>query len=38
MDLEKMCNSASKYACKVTLPVKKDDNRRFYGNYYPLNA
>ncbi len=30
--------SNSKYACRVTLPIKKDENRRFCGDYRPLNA
>jgi len=38
VDLGKMRPSNSKYACRVTLPVKKDGNRRFYGDYRPLNA
>jgi hypothetical protein len=29
--------STSKYACKVTLLIKKDIIRRFYGDYHPLN-
>ncbi len=37
VDLGKMCKSASKYACRVTLPMKKDGSRRFCGDYYPLN-
>jgi len=28
----------SEYACRVTLPVKKDGNMCFYGDYRPLNA
>jgi len=32
-----MCKSASKYACRVTLPMKKDGSQRFCGNYKPLN-
>jgi hypothetical protein len=35
--LGKMKTNFSKYACKVTLPIKKDGNKCFCGNYYPLN-
>jgi hypothetical protein len=35
--LGKMCKSESKYACKITLPMKKDGSQRFRGEYYPLN-
>ncbi len=35
--LGKMRPSNSEYACRVTLPVKKDGNMRFYGDYRPLN-
>ncbi len=38
VDLGKMRPSNSEYACRVTLPVKKDASRRFCGNYRPLNA
>jgi len=27
----------SEYACCVTLPIKRDGSRRFYGDYRPLN-
>jgi putative transposase len=37
VDLGKMHKSVSKYVCKVTLPMKKDGNRRFCGDYHPLN-
>ncbi len=32
-----MCKSASEYACKVTLLVKKDGSQKFCGDYRPLN-
>jgi hypothetical protein len=38
VELGKMRPSSSEYACRVTLPVKKDGSRRFYGDYRPLNA
>ncbi len=38
VDLGKMRPSNSEYACRVTLPVKKDGSRRCYGDYRPLNA
>ncbi len=37
VDLGKMKPSNSEYACRVTLPVKKDESRRFCGDYRPLN-
>ncbi len=37
VDLGKMRPSDSEYACRVTLPVKKDGSRKFYGDYRPLN-
>ncbi len=38
MDLGKMKPNNSKYACRVTLPVKKDGSRHFYGDYRPLHT
>jgi hypothetical protein len=38
VDLGKMKPSNSEYACRVTLPVKKDGSRCFCGDYRPLNA
>jgi hypothetical protein len=35
--LGKMKNNDSEYACKVNLPIKRDGNRWFYGDYRPLN-
>ncbi len=37
VDLGKMRPSNSKYAYRVTLPVKRDGSRRFCGDYQPLN-
>jgi hypothetical protein len=36
-DLGKMKPSNSKYTCHVTLLIKKDGSRCFYGDYRPLN-
>jgi hypothetical protein len=38
VDLGKMCKNSLKYACRVTLLMKKDDIRRFCGDYKPLNV
>jgi hypothetical protein len=38
VDLGKMKPSNSEFACRVTLPVKKDGSRRFCRDYRPLNA
>ncbi len=38
VELGKMRPNNSKYARRVTLPVKKDGSRRFCGDYMPLNA
>jgi hypothetical protein len=37
VDLGKMKPSDSEYACRVTLPAKRDGSRRFCGDYWPLN-
>jgi hypothetical protein len=37
VDLGKMSKSALGYACKVTLPMKKDGSQKNYGDYCPLN-
>jgi hypothetical protein len=37
VDLGKMRPSNFEYACRVTLPVKKDGSRRFCGDYRPFN-
>jgi hypothetical protein len=38
VELGKMKPSNSEYACRITLPVKKDGSRRFCGDYRSLNA
>jgi hypothetical protein len=38
VNLGKMRPSNSEYACRVTLPVKKDGSMCFCGDYRPLNA
>lgn len=37
MVLSKMKPNSSKYAYKVTLPLKKDSSYHFCGDYTPLN-
>ncbi len=37
VDLGNMCKSASKYACRITLLMKKDGSQKFCGDYRPLN-
>jgi hypothetical protein len=37
VDLGKMKPSDFEYACRVTLPVKRDESRRFCGDYRPFN-
>jgi hypothetical protein len=38
VDLGKMKPNNFEYACRISLPMKKDGSRRFYGNYRPLNS
>ncbi len=38
VELGKMRPNSSEYACRVTLPVKKDGSMRFCGVYKPFNA
>ncbi len=33
VDLGKMKPSNSEYACRITLPIKRDGSMRFYGDY-----
>jgi hypothetical protein len=37
VDLGKMKPSDSEYTCRVTLLIKRDGNKRFCGDYWPLN-
>ncbi len=37
VELGKMKPNDSAYAYRVTLPMKKDENRRFCGDYRPFN-
>jgi hypothetical protein len=37
VDLGKMKLSNFEYACRVTLPIKRDGSRCFCGDYQPLN-
>jgi hypothetical protein len=38
VDLGKMKRSNSVYACHVTLPMKRDESRRFCGDYRLLSC
>jgi len=38
MGLGKMKLSNSEYACHITLPIKRDGSKRFYGDHQPLNT
>jgi hypothetical protein len=38
VELGKIRPNSSKYACRVTLPVKKDGSKHFCGDYRPLNT
>ncbi len=37
VDLGKMKLSNFEYACRVTLPIKKDRSMHLCGDYWPLN-